>query len=48
MLLNPSIGVNMPLYVNVGKETFLLQEFMQADLVANSADQRTSRIDRQL
>jgi hypothetical protein len=38
----------MPLYVNVGKETFLLQEFMQAGLVEKVANQRTIRFDQQL
>jgi hypothetical protein len=48
MLLNPSIGVNMPLYVNIGKETFLLQEFMQAGFVPKLANQRTISFDQQL
>jgi hypothetical protein len=48
MLLNPSIGVNMRLYVSIGKETFLLQESMQAALVAKLANQRTIRFDQQL
>jgi len=38
----------MLLHLRICKETFLLQEFMQSDLVANSADQRTRRIDQQL
>ena len=29
MLPRPSIRENMPLYVNIGKQTFLLQEFVQ-------------------
>ena len=48
LLLRPSIRENMPLHVSLCKETFLLHEFMQADLVANSADQRTRRIDPRL
>jgi len=30
MSVGPRIGENMPLHVNIGKETFLLQEFVQA------------------
>jgi len=36
----------MPLQMSICKETFLLKEFVQVDLVAKLADQRTRRFDR--